>query len=127
MLLLKRGLLARLMLLLQDNSAHKVAETILGPRNKAVLYAKHMAKHKIGLDQSLMQRSTHMVGDDQGARCARGVDVLQSAHAPGGGGVDVMQSAHAPGGGCKVQDMAVSQDRKGSSLHSKCVGCHKCS
>jgi hypothetical protein len=53
-----------LLLLLQDNSAHKVAETILGPRNKAVLYAKHMAKHKIGLNQSLMQRSQHMVGHD---------------------------------------------------------------
>jgi hypothetical protein len=39
-----------------------VAQTILGPRNKPVLYAKHMAKHKVGLDQSLMQRAQHMVG-----------------------------------------------------------------
>lgn len=46
----------------QDTSAHKVAASILGPRSKPVLYAKHMAKHKIGLDQSLMQRATHMVG-----------------------------------------------------------------
>jgi hypothetical protein len=27
-----------------------------------VLYAKHMAKHKVGLNQSLTTRATHMVG-----------------------------------------------------------------
>jgi hypothetical protein len=47
---------------LQDTDAHRVAESILGPRSKPVLYAKHMAKHKVGLNQSLMTRATHMVG-----------------------------------------------------------------
>lgn len=50
-----------LVLAAQGNDAHKVAATILGPRGKPVLYAKHIAKHKVGLDQALWQGATHMV------------------------------------------------------------------
>jgi branched-chain amino acid aminotransferase len=45
----------------QENSAHKVAASILGPRSKPVLYAKHIAKHKVGLNQSLWQGAQHVV------------------------------------------------------------------
>jgi len=50
-----------LVLAAQENDAHKVATTILGPRGKPVLYAKHIAKHKVGLDQALWQGANHMV------------------------------------------------------------------
>jgi hypothetical protein len=50
-----------LVLAAQENNAHKVAATILGPRSKPVLYAKHIAKHKVGLNQSLWQGAQHVV------------------------------------------------------------------
>lgn len=51
-----------LVLSAQENDAHKVAAQILAPRSKPVLYAKHISKHKVGLDQSLWQGAQHMVG-----------------------------------------------------------------
>jgi hypothetical protein len=58
----------------QDADAHAVASAILGPRRQPVLYAKHMAKHKVGLGQELWQRGTHMVSTGRGgsARSALG-------------------------------------------------------
>lgn len=50
-----------LVLAAQEGDAHKVAATILGPRSKPVLYAKHIAKHKVGLNQSLWQGAQHVV------------------------------------------------------------------
>ena len=50
-----------LVLSAQENDAHQVANQILGPRNKPVLYAKHISKHKVGLNQSLWQGAQHMV------------------------------------------------------------------
>lgn len=50
-----------LVLAAQDHDAHKVADGLLGPRAKPVVYAKHIAKHKVGLDQRLWQRAAHVV------------------------------------------------------------------
>ncbi|KAF6259665.1 branched chain amino acid aminotransferase [Scenedesmus sp. NREL 46B-D3] len=50
-----------LVLAAQENSAHNVAAGILGPRGKPVLYAKHIAKHKVGLNQSLWQGAQHVL------------------------------------------------------------------
>ncbi|PRW33103.1 branched chain amino acid aminotransferase [Chlorella sorokiniana] len=38
-----------------------VAQQLLGPRDKPLLYAKHMAKHRIGVDRSLLRRARHVL------------------------------------------------------------------
>ncbi|KAF8057631.1 branched-chain-amino-acid aminotransferase-like protein 1 [Scenedesmus sp. PABB004] len=50
-----------LVLAAQDDDAHRVAASILGPRSKPVLYAKHISKHKVGLDDSLWKGATHVL------------------------------------------------------------------
>ena len=46
-----------------SDGAHVVEKQLLGPREKPLLYAKHMAKQKLGIDNSLFKsdRARHMV------------------------------------------------------------------
>jgi branched-chain amino acid aminotransferase len=50
-----------LVLAAQSPDAHAVADAILAPRSKPVLYAKHIAKHKVGLDGRLWRHAKHVV------------------------------------------------------------------
>ncbi|KAI8474362.1 MAG: hypothetical protein J3K34DRAFT_453502, partial [Monoraphidium minutum] len=46
----------------QEQDGNKVVQDlILGPRSKQVLYAKLIAKQKMGLDQALWQRANHVI------------------------------------------------------------------
>lgn len=46
----------------QEADGNKVVrDTILGPRSKGVMYAKHIAKQKVGLDPTIWQRANHVV------------------------------------------------------------------
>jgi len=46
----------------QDDDGNRVVQNqILAPRSKQVLYAKHIAKQKIGLDPTLWSKANHIV------------------------------------------------------------------
>lgn len=38
-----------------------VRQQLLGPRDKPLLYAKHMAKHRIGVPRELLRRARHVL------------------------------------------------------------------
>lgn len=38
-----------------------VRQQLLGPRQRPVLYAKHMAKHRLGVDRCLLRRAAHVL------------------------------------------------------------------
>lgn len=50
-----------LVLAAQDSNGGRVVQTMLAPRGKAVLYAKHMAKHKVGIKRELLRRARHVL------------------------------------------------------------------
>ena len=46
-----------------ENDGNKVVAQLLGQRASPLLYAKHMAKHKVGLENALFQRGVHIVSE----------------------------------------------------------------
>ncbi|KAL4439885.1 hypothetical protein ABPG75_002886 [Micractinium tetrahymenae] len=51
-----------LVLASQDaDGAHVVRQQLLGPRGKPMLYAKHMAKHRLGVPRELLRRARHVL------------------------------------------------------------------
>ncbi|PSC69247.1 aminotransferase class IV [Micractinium conductrix] len=52
----------QLVLQSQDSDGRRVVqEQLLAPRRKPVLYAKHMAKHRVGLGPELLRRARHVL------------------------------------------------------------------
>lgn len=44
-----------------ENDGNKVVAQLLGQRATPLLYAKHMAKHKVGLENALFKQGVHIV------------------------------------------------------------------
>ena len=49
------------MLKAQSCNGNDVVSVFLGPRPKRYLYAKHMGKQKVGIDNAIWRRAKHMV------------------------------------------------------------------
>ncbi len=63
----------RQVLAAQDPDGNAVVQKqLLGPRARHALYAKHMAKHKVGLDSTIFKRASHVVGLPRVCRRPRG-------------------------------------------------------
>jgi hypothetical protein len=84
----------------QDSDGSRVArEALLGPWEKPVLYAKHMAKHQLGVDRALLRRGRHVLL----VRCGAG------AAAPAGGARGWVGGLRTRGYQCSVAPPLLSR------------------